>query len=152
MAEHRYVPGKVDYYGTGRANCEAELTWALQDGRFSMCAGIWRPNKSDLETCGQCIDTVADYFPDDPKVQRMRSIWQRWHLNDMRAGSPAQEAWLRDNPIPEAEYQYPKSYYVVACEKLAAAGLNPDNGYSYGHAWNTEVLPEHVRAEIESWG
>lgn len=150
--KYRYVPGKVDYDGNGRANCEAEITWTLENGRFSMSAGIWMPSKRDLLACGQMVDTVAGYFPGDEQVQRMRAVWQRWHLNDMKAGSPAQETWLRENPIPEEEYRYPASYYTIVSAKLAAVGLNPDaDGYLYGHEWKREELPADVVAEIESW-
>jgi len=156
--EHKYVLGKVDYYGKGRANCEAEITWKLENGNFSMCAGIWQPNKRDYEICGQCVDTVASFFPNDAKAQRMKEIWGRWHLNDMRAGSPAQMAWLEANPLDPKDYNYPKSHYTAAVDALKAAGLHPDNNYihngkpyAYGTAWLKETLPPDVIAEIESW-
>lgn len=151
--EHRYVPGKVAGDAFSRKNCEAEVTWTLKNGRFAMSGGIWEANKRDYIACGQIVDEVADYFPEDIKLQRMRAIWQRWHLNDMQAGSKSQMDWLRANPIPEGEYRYPKSYYGVASSRLAGAGLNPDaDGYRYGHAWKMEELPAEVIAEIESWG
>lgn len=68
-------------------------------------------------------------------------VWKDWHLNDMRAGSPAQQQWLKANPI---EVKYPASYYETACERLAAAGLNPDNGYQYGSKWLFEPVPDDV--------
>lgn len=152
MTTHRYFPGKCDYNGSGRRNCLAEITWSLHDGRFSMQAGIWNPRRTDYYCCGQAIETVAGYFPADSKLQRMAEIWRRWHLNDMRAGSPAQEDWLRSNPVPPSEYAYPKSYYEVVSAKLAEAGLNPDaDGYRYGHAWKREEIPADVVAEIEGW-
>lgn len=150
--EHRYVLGKCDYNTPGKKNCEAEITWGLKDGKFSMSAGIWMPSKRDYLCCGQCVDRVAEYFPDDAKAQRMRAIWERWHLNDMRPGSQVQEDWLRANPIDPKEYAYPKSHYEVAGVKLAAVGLNPDpDGYKYGHAWKREEIPAEVIAQIESW-
>lgn len=163
MGKHRYVLGKVDYNRNGHRNCEAAITWELRrdgDGfEFSMCAEIWMPSKRDMFCGGQCVDTVAAYFPHDAKAQRMVEVWKRWHLNHMRAGSPAQEAYLREHPMDPASYAYPKSYYEAAQAHLRAAGLNPDrnylhNGkpYYYGHAWIREELPDSVRAEIESWG
>lgn len=152
----RYVPGKVDYNDNGRRDCEAEITWELAKGRFSMSAGIWNPRKTDLYTCGQCVDTVAAYFPRDAKVQRMLEIWQRWHLNDMKAGSPRQQEFLRNNPKPESDK---RDNYTYAREALTAAGLQPDTEYlreekpySYGSAWITEELPVEVTMEIRSWG
>ena len=32
-------------------------------------------------------------------VAQLRSIWERWHLNDMQAGSPAQ-MWPTSRPTP----------------------------------------------------
>lgn len=153
--EKRYVLGKVNYnhYKSGRRNCEVAITWTLAEGRFSMCAEVWNPRKTNLYMYGQCVDTVAAMFPNDTKAQRMAEVWKRYHLNDMKAGSAVQEQWLRDNPIPEAEYAYPRSHYKVASDKLADAGLNPDpNGYLYGHEWKAEELPAAIVAEIESWG
>ena len=152
MREHRYVPGKTDYDGKGRASNECEVTWSVENGRFSMSAGIWQANKRDLLACGQMVDEVAKLFPNDSKLQRMCAIWERWHLNDMKAGSKVQEDYLRAHPIPPEDYAYPKSHHTVACQVLADAGLNPDpDGYSYGHAWKTEDLPAEVIAEIQSW-
>lgn len=153
MARHRYVLGMCDYRGTGKKNGEAAITWELEGVHFSMSAEIWNPRKFDCDVCGQCVDTVAGYFPNDAKAQRMLVIWRRWHLNDMRAGSPAQEAFLRDNPIIDRLH-----YFEAACGALVAAGLQPDPNhihagkpYRYGTAWLMEDLPSDVREEIESW-
>lgn len=143
--EHRYVLGM-------HRRGECAITWELKDGRFSMCAEHWLPSKRDIQQGGQCVDTIAAWFPDDAKAQRMVEVWKRWHLNDMRAGSQAQEDWLRAHPLDPKSYAYPKSHYIVAGAALAAAGLNPDaDGYKYGHAWKTEPLPPEIVAEIESW-
>lgn len=106
-------------------------------------------------------------------LDRLVEIWDRWHLNGMRAGSPAQQAWLRDHPVT---VNYPESHYVKASAALAAAGLNPDPNffhptksrdrvivtggygvdarieriptfdvpYLYGHAWIYEEVPADV--------
>lgn len=156
--QHKYFLGMCDDNGDGRKNCEAYITWELKDGKFSMCAETWLPSKRDIIRGGQCVDYVAAMFPHDKKAQRMAEIWKRWHLNDLTAGSPAQELWLRENPIAPEDYRFPKSYYAVARERLAAVGLNPDPNfiykgkpYSYGHAWLKEELPAEIVAEIQSW-
>jgi hypothetical protein len=75
-------------------------------------------------------------------LNRLAVVWDRWHLNDMRAGTPAQMQWLRER---EHEYPgYPIDHYTWAKEGLAAAGLQPDNGYSYGSAWLHEEVPDDV--------
>lgn len=72
-------------------------------------------------------------------------IWKRWHLNDMRAGTPEQEQHLRENPVNAV---YPQSHYDLACESLAKAGLNPHNGYSYGSKWLREEVPAEVLEQL----
>jgi hypothetical protein len=110
-------------------------------------------------SCGQIVDNLdpasfLNFAPgwDAAAVLKLRETWERWHLNDMTAGSPAQEAWLREHKAEiRAAAKYPVSHYDVVTERLAAAGLNPDlsylhNGqpYHYGHAWLYEPVPENV--------
>jgi|DEB3_MinimDraft_2_1074329.scaffolds.fasta_scaffold26095_1 hypothetical protein len=77
-------------------------------------------------------------------VAQLRDIWERWHLNDLQAGSPAQTAYLDAHPVTDR-----LNHYTKACEALKAAGLNPDpnyihNGkpYAYGSAWLRVEVPE----------
>lgn len=76
-------------------------------------------------------------------VERLNEVWRRWHLNDMNAGSPAQEEWVREH---KHEFPgWPMSFYDWACEQLAAAGLHPDpDGYRYGSAWLSEDVPDDI--------
>lgn len=67
-------------------------------------------------------------------VRALRSAWDRWHLNDMNAGTPAQMEHLRTHGGPME--------YGVACDTLKAAGLltvpdprDPSKPYTYGQAW-----------------
>lgn len=129
------------------------------DGRRLSITGVVGPKRNGdaIGGCGQIkmsLDakevTPAPAWSTD-MVNRFFATWRRWHLNDTRAGSLAQEDWLRENPIAEADYAYPKSHYTVASERLAAAGLNPDaDGYKYGHAWKFEEVPAHVIAWLQS--
>src|ERR1041385_6807498 len=70
-------------------------------------------------------------------------IWDKYHLNDMRAGSPAQTAFLAEHPV-EDRLKWPSG----SSEALEAAGLNPDpnylhNGkpYKYGSPWAPTEVP-----------
>lgn len=158
----KYYLGKCDGYNNGRKSCEAYITWELKDGNFSMCAEVWNVRKTGIIRGGQCVDAVAAYFPDDKKAARMVEVWRRWHLNDLKAGSPAQMEYLRGH---DAELEAlrgsvsPKmDHYTAATKILTYAGLNPDPGYlhngtpyKYGSAWLKEELPPEVVAEIESW-
>lgn len=147
--------GKVDYNQDGRKNCPAELEISWDGKRFSASGNIWQPNRRDCYSCGQIVEKVAGYFPDNQLAQRILAVWRDWHLNDMRAGSPAQQAWLNANPV---SFMCHESHYTKAGEALAAAGLNPDpnylhNGapYEYGSAWLLEEIPAEIVSEIESW-
>lgn len=124
------------------------------DGCLSIC-GVEGPktNGNAIGSCGQIVSHLKDELHtitpapgwDALKLRQFFNVWERWHLNDLRAGSAEQEKWLRENPIPKEEYAYPRSHYEVASRKLADAGLNPDStGYKYGHAWKREEVPSDV--------
>lgn len=158
MKEHRLVLGKVDYNKSGRKNCEAAIAWELKDGRFSMYAEIWNPRKTDCYTCGQCVDTVAAFFPHNKTAQRMLAIWREWHLNDMSAASPAQRAYLDSLGEWTQGREGYDDHYSWERNKLHEAGLSPDpsfmrNGkpYEYGSAWLMRTVPDAILAEIKSW-
>lgn len=44
---------------------------------------------------GQCLDSIGKAYPDDATVQSMVNVWQRWHLNGMRAGTREQCAEIK---------------------------------------------------------
>jgi len=121
----------------------------FKDGRLSI-SGVEGPLPSGncLGACGQIDMHLRDQQDtitpapgwDRDKLAHFFAIWNRWHLNDMRAGSPAQMAELAKHTYPGQ----PTSHYDWAKQTLAAAGLEPDNGYSYGSAWLTEEVPDSV--------
>lgn len=116
------------------------------DGSRLSITGVEGPTRDGnaIGGCGQIADALtAEGFAPLPGVdaRKLAEVWNRWHLNDMRAGSPAQEEYLRTHPVA---FKYPESHYTKACEALAAAGLNPDAGYRYGSAWKFEAVPEDV--------
>lgn len=149
MTRYTYTPGKVDANGCGRKINAVDIKWELKDGRFSMTGAIWNGSHTDWQSGGQNLEEIAELFPNNAKVQRMVAIWRRWHLNDMKAGTPAQEAIIEAH---KDEFPgYPASHYTWACELLKANDLYEDNGYKYGSAWLKEKIPADVLAEIESW-
>ena len=77
--------------------------------------------------------------------------WHEWHLNDLTAGSPRQEAYLAKNAQAWNAYQGTLSHYEWACEVLTAASLQPDREYlhdgqpyRYGSAWLRRDVPQRV--------
>jgi hypothetical protein len=132
----------------------------FKDGRLSI-SGVEGPTRDGnaIGGCGQIDNHLRDELHtitpapgwDALKLRQFFNVWERWHLNDLRAGSPAQEKYLRENPIPKEDYAYPKSHYEVASKVLADAGLNPDaDGYRYGYAWKREEIPADVIDFLQS--
>jgi hypothetical protein len=102
--------------------------------------------RNQREDCGgQCQDTIAQIWANEPSVQRIVALWERWHLNDMRAGTRAQEEYLRQY---RPAYLPPYSYYDAACVNLTAAKLHPDRDYRYGSQWLYEDVPQEVLDEL----
>jgi hypothetical protein len=141
-------PGTVD---TGqsrpqRATLFVTIEWS--DGRLSI-TGVEGPrsNGNCSGSAGQCIGALDDVAPapswNQTMIGRLRKIWNRWHLNDMRAGTIDQESHLRTLTFPG----YPVNHYDWASAELAKAGLNPDGGYRYGSSW----LREDVPADVLDW-
>jgi hypothetical protein len=152
--KNKYIIGKCNYEGKGNVNI-AEVEWELKDGNFSAMGGIWNTasgSKKDYISGGQILDELLSLFPDDQLLSRIHSVWKKWHLNDLIAGSARQEAFLAGKTAPSSDH------YQWATETLAAAGLNPDTEYlregkpyQYGSAWLSSEIPPAIISEIESW-
>lgn len=114
---------------------------------FSISGEGRRPRARDSEYCGQIQDIIREELPNYKEffmrkedIIEVLDIWDRWHLNDMRAGTPKQEKALRQKPeIVE---------YTERCEYLKKLGIYEDNGYKYGHGWLYEPLPIEVIVKI----
>lgn len=111
-------------------------------------------------SAGQCIDSLRDEIAFDPQWSRetaneLVELWDRWHLNDMRAGSPAQEAHLRGgNYITGERPMFAVDRFDWTKEELRRAGLNPDpnhNDYRYGSAWLSEDVPDDVLERFKAF-
>lgn len=140
--------GKADYNETGRKNCPVTIDIELREtvGEFtdihhkkhnkilelSICGNIWNPRKTDIYTGGQCLDTILDYFPYSKKVSRIAEIWERWHLNALKAGCTHQK---------QGDY----SNHEIAQQ------VCPHTGYKYGTSWLYEEIPEDVIEEIKQF-
>lgn len=137
------------------------------DGKLSI-TGVEGPmTNGDCEgSCGQ-IDMhireivkskgVSAYLAEfaegwnEETLNKFLEVWDNWHLNDMVAGSPRQEAFLKANPVTDR-----LNYYDAACKVLADAGLNPDTEYlqdgkpyKYGHSWLKVEVPQNVLDFLE---
>ena len=82
------------------------------------------------------------------QVQELLNVWEKYHLNDMQAGSPAQTAYLERHEIQSGQFS---GYHQWASYRLRKKGLSPDpsfihNGkpYKYGIAWLRIDVPDHA--------
>jgi hypothetical protein len=153
--------GRVRLWGTQTAHLFVNIEW---DGKRLSITGVEGPkaNGNARGSCGQIIMSEWDLVEyasgwDAETVTKFRDIWERWHLNDMKAGSPAQMAHLE--ALPKWTYGEGgfKSHYEWALAQLSEAGLQPDpnyehNGkpYSYGSAWLKEEVPTDVVAWLKA--
>ena len=98
---------------------------------------------------GQCLDDIAEYNS-DPLFKVLYRLWKKYHLNDMHAGTEAQEKavnkWINQGNI----YNYKN-----ACEYLKSINLYNDNGYKYGSSWLYRPIPkkdlEIIKTIIETY-
>lgn len=92
---------------------------------------------------GQVYEHIMDGTPLPPFTRkdcfRLKQIWQRWHLNYMRAGTPKQEEVVRKWRSTIENPNYEKT-----CKMLESLGLLTDGGYKYGSKWLKEEVPLDV--------
>lgn len=142
----------------GRRTLEVKVTISLdQEDNFSATAEVWNASCTDIIMGGQCFDSinVEDLLPEyRSDFQIIRNLWRMYHLNNMKAGSPRQRAFLEINKEKLSNGEY----YKTACELLKEAGLYEDEEYlhpyknevgnttlkpyRYGSAWLKEEIPE----------
>jgi len=121
----------------------------MTKGELSICGEVRFPGGG--YSAGQNNDTIAElalecqitkYAPgwDRYKVNKLCLLWDKWHLNHMRAGKPEQHAFMREWFKEHPGY----SDYHQQCAALENAGLLVVDGYKYGTAWLKEDLPQDV--------
>lgn len=145
---------KIDWYGIGRKINAVTLDIRLRDTDkgpvFSMCGNVWNARRTDVITCGQCIDELTEFeqFAEGGKYAELVWLWRRHHLHDMHAGTERQEAvlekWQKEHPGVRRTYD-------VECGVLKDARCHTDRGYVYGSAWLYRPIPEDDLAKIRKW-
>ena len=128
--------GKVRY--NKRRENEAELYITLYDKgenkvEFACSGAIWNRLHTDCLCCGQCVDTVASFFPHNKKVQRIKDIWRRYHLNDLHAGC------IHQRKFENEPYELHRGDHCDICN------------YTYGTGWCYEEIPHEILEEIKSF-
>lgn len=128
-----------------------------QDGKLSI-SGVESPRSTGncRGSCGQIVMHMPATLKTETitykkgwsrkSVLRLIDLWEAWHLNDMRAGTPKQEKSIKDwltNSGDTVRYTYES-----ACEYLKTIGIYNDNGYIYGTKWLKEEVPVSVLQEL----
>lgn len=109
---------------------KTQIEWELEPGengpKFSASGDYDRSS-------GQNLDEIARAYPGDAMVQRIHKVWSAYHLNDMKAGTPEQEAEIERREklaavqFPEAVYRDGTlNYYRVA----ELSGLKKESKFS----------------------
>ncbi|MBQ8404909.1 MAG: hypothetical protein IJX55_10915 [Clostridia bacterium] len=88
----------------------------------------------------QQIDAISKYRDRVSELKlrdfdRLIRIWREYHLNDLTAGTFAQEEALK-------EWKKTHKYdYTAACKYLEERELLVDKGYKYGTGWLCKPIP-----------
>lgn len=149
------------YYGKDRHNTRPEGEYVLS------ITGVIGPKRNGdcRGSCGQIIDHLADTAPVEPwtreLIDKLQEVWDRWHLNSMRAGCEHQRAEKWDQrPIDPSK---PTDAYGKHFEGQRHASWNmltwvkrsehpegllsepcPTCGYKFGSSWLYEAVPDDV--------
>lgn len=95
---------------------------------------------------GQIHDELTpdkiDFTVDKSKVENIKKIWKQWHLNDLHAGTRAQEKALAQVGGVNAN-EYDKQVAFLKKKKLYK-----NKGYKFGTGWLVDPLPENVEQEV----
>lgn len=171
-----YIARFIDHTGTARPvfaravvdrDGELHITGVEGPKRNGDCWGScgqidmgWRDRPQDWTTKG------ADFT--DAQLTEFMAIWDRWHLNHMRAGCEHQraEGW-GDRPIDPSKptRSYGKHFEGQKSDSWNLLGwVRPDEhpegllgvpcptcGYKYGTSWLREELPAEVIAKLASF-
>ncbi|MBR3518256.1 MAG: hypothetical protein IKO10_18290 [Lachnospiraceae bacterium] len=153
--------GKIDAEDRGCAINAVDINMELKtkdNGTqvFSASAKVWNGKHSDIIMGGQCIDTLLDELRNQLKekgvleeMEEIGRLWKAYHSNDMHAGTPEQEAALKEAGLTKFASDYEK-----CCEYLKSVGmyeveLEDGTMYKFGCGWLTQPIPEEDLQKIE---
>ena len=133
--------GKIAYSGNRKINAvtiEVELS---EDEKpvLSISGDVLNSRGTDDVICGQCLDELLPYFKNNAKFKEIYRLWKLYHLNNLHAGTEAQENLLKEHHVTN---------YQEACDLLKKHHLYKDNGYRYGSGWLYRSIPENDLKKI----
>lgn len=147
---------EIDFNNIGKKICPVELEIELKQRDekeiFSVCGTVWNHIHTYFYCCGQCLDTLAEYYQDNDLFRQIYRLWKLYHLNDMHAGTEKQEQAI-ERAKKNGLLRKNADYHAV-CNYLKSVGLHEDtyNGmsYIYGTAWLYQPIPDDDLSLIKS--
>lgn len=143
---------------------ELELYQNEQDEYCLVGVGyVWKSNKSDIVTCGQILDTLTPFYPQNELFKQIYSIWKEYHLNDMQAGCEHQrENWDLKSDIIYNDKSFFAGHVYYGEERFHSYSNNliehPKGllkkpcevcGYKYGTEWKHKRIPDEIVKQIK---
>lgn len=120
---------------------------------LGISASLWNLSRSDITQGGQMQDTLREEFNKGnlklkssisrDEFKKFLDIWDRWHLNDLNAGTSKQRKLIEEHK-DDPKYANLDKFLDRPKAILTDFKAEPDNGYSYGSAWLYEPLPKDV--------
>ena len=110
-------------------------------GQIDMDFAHRNPEDDDPRTDHPIKPEEIHFAPgwDKEKWLDFLDVWHRYHLNDMKAGTPKQEEAIRKW---RAKHKIEGWAYEEEVKYLKSIGLYNDGGYRYGTGWLREDVPE----------
>lgn len=98
-----------------------------------------------VRSAGQIVDMLSEITKPAPgwtlsEIRRVRELWERWHLNTMRAAC----AHMDTETLVREDNRFGGTHISTK----APENVCPVTGYQYGHAWLTEEVPAEVLDEL----
>ena len=144
--------GKVDYFGQGTKENLVLVEMELKDSKkgpvFTCSGSIQNRNNTDALICGQCLDNIREYLPNNPLFETIYELWKNYHLNDLNAGTIEQTKALKE----AREKGFAIYDYCEICEYLKSIDLyeveHEGKPYKYGYGWIYYEIPEEDLTRI----
>jgi len=126
--------------------------------RLSISASEWNLSRSDCTQCGQMQDTLRREFNDgnlklkssvsNDDFRKLLDIWDRYHLNDIMAGTEKQLDLI--NQHRHDEKYADKDVFLDKPEAiLKDFKANPDRDWKYGSGFLYRPIPDDVQEFIK---
>lgn len=157
--------GKIDYNNVGRKVNLVTVEMSLKNSTdgfpaFSASVFIWNARHTDILAGGQMLDQIVRVPENNELFQEIKKLWKAYHLNDMHAGTRAQESALTKaklmnkkhwNYQEQVDYLKRKGLYEVELTPIEKK-YNPryaSKPYKYGSGWLYRPIPTKDLSKIK---